>query len=183
MSKLSIVRQTLEEKAIIAHVEEEKAPLDLCMCWPHKITFYIAPKEPSYKADVLNAFMDSLFTDIQPDCKSYFRQDKHCLYTGSFYFDEKIGEARTKYERVITITDADMLKGCEWTKGKFLIDSIEQMDYIRRVLVLPYPSKEIAEEVLHHHLPRWKLDMELIWQYYDERSLWQKLTSRTKHKH
>ncbi|MFA5887555.1 MAG: hypothetical protein WC852_02500 [Candidatus Nanoarchaeia archaeon] len=183
MSKLSIVRQTLEEKAIIVHVEEENIPLNLCMGWPHKVDFYIAPKEPLYKADELNAFMDSLIPDMEPSYKTYFKQEKEALITGALCFDEKIGELRTKYERFITITDMDMIKNCEWANGKFLIDSIEQRDYMRRISVRPYPNAEIIEEVLHHNLPRWKIEMELIMEYHDKRNFLLKLLSRLSHKH
>lgn len=181
MSKLSIIRKTLEEKAIIAHVEEENIPLNLCMCWPHRVDFYVAPKEAIYKADALNQFLDSLFPDIQPDYKTYFKQAKEALFTGALCFDEKIGYSVTRIEKDIIITDEELVKAVE--KEKMHLFNVDARDYMRRILVLPYPNKEIAEEVLNHHLSRWKLDMKLIWEYHDDRSLWQKLLGRVHHKH
>jgi hypothetical protein len=183
MSKLTQIRQRLEEKAVIVHVEEENIPLNLCMCWPHKIDFYIAPKKALYKADELNAFMDSLIPDITSEYKTYFKQEKDALIAGALCFDEKIGEARIKYEKSIKITDIDIIKECEWTKGKFLIDSIEQRDYMRRISVRPYPNAEIIEEILHHHEPRWKIEMALIRRYHNESNFFQQLLHKFYHKH
>ena len=160
MNKLSVVRQTLEEKAIIAHVEEENIPLDLCMCWPHKINFYIAPKEPLYKADELNAFMDSLFPGIELSYKAYFRQEKEALFTGAFCIDEQLGYSVTRIEKDIILEDKELAKTIE--KEKLHSFNVDTRDYMRRIIVRPYPNKEIIEEMLHHNLPRWKIPMELI---------------------
>lgn len=179
MSKLSIIRKTLEEKAVIVHTEEEKLPLELCLCLPHKLTFCIAPKEPMYKADEMNKFMDSLFTGIEPTYRSYFRQDKCFLYTGCAYFDEQVGYSVTRIEKDIIITEKDAVNANE----KLHSFNVNPINLMKRILVLPYPSKDIAEEIVHHNLPRWKIPMELIWKYHDERNFLLKILGRLHHKH
>lgn len=179
MSKLSAIRKTLEDKADIVHVEEDKSCISLA--WPHKVMFYVVPKEPLYKIDKLNAFMDSLFTDIQPDYKSYFKQGKGCIFTGSMHFDEKIGEYYEKFERIITISDAEAIS--EINRNNYWIKEQERHDMKRRVFVMPYPSRKIAEEILHHHLPRWKIDLELIREFHDDGNFFAKLLHKLYHKH
>lgn len=183
MSKLSIVRKSLEEKAVIAHIEEENIPPNICMCWPHRIDFYIAPQQAIYKAGELNLFLDTLIPDIEPSYKTYFRQEKDALITGILCFDEKIGGLRTKQERFIAITDRDIIKKREWADGKFLIGSIEHRDYLRRISIRPYPNAEIIEQILHNHKPRWKIEIGLIREYHDDRKWWQKLLNNLCHEH
>ena len=179
MSKLSIVRQTLEEKADIVHVEEDKSPISLS--WPHKVMFYVAPKEPLYRIDQLNAFMDSLFTDIQPDYKSYFKQGKGCIFTGSMHFDEKVGEYSEKFERIITISDAEAISVID--KNNYWIKEQERHDMKRRIFVMSYPSREIIEEILHHHLPRGQINKELVREFHDDGNFFTKLLHKLYHKH
>ncbi|MDD4877771.1 MAG: hypothetical protein PHO02_01900 [Candidatus Nanoarchaeia archaeon] len=181
MSRLSVIRQTLEEKAAITHVEEENIPIDICMSWPRRIDFYIAPNEPLYKADELNAFLDSLIPDIEPSYKTYFRQEKTALITGAFCFDEKIGYSVTRTEKDIIIDDEELAKVIE--KEKLHSYKVDARDYMRRIIVRPYPNKEIIEKMLHRNLSRWNIPMELIYEYHDDRKWWQKLFQKIHHPH
>lgn len=183
MSLLSTIRQTLEEKAIIAHVGEERPPLELCRGWPHRVDFYIAPKEGIYSADGLNQFMDSLFPDIQPDHKSYFMQTKDALIAGALCFDEKIGEEIVRVERDVRATDSEFAAGIESQKGSLHSFNVSIRDYMRRITVRPFPNREIAEHIYHSSCPKWKIGMELIREYHDERNFLQKFFSRLHHQH
>ncbi len=175
MSKLTIVRQSLETnpEVVMVHIGgTTDLPDRNGFCLPslacHHVYYWVAPKNGLYTADELQTFMMGLVPGLIPTKKDDFRYDKNSdLEFGKLYFDEKVGEERIITKRTITLTDEELLSADVTDKelikehmretfgfvdGKRTIDADVTKEYMRRILVSPFPNEAFARDVLNEKL-------------------------------
>ncbi len=163
MSKLSIVRKTLESNPaiLIVNVTGENYFPERKGFFSQTVDFIVAPKKGIYSAPELQLFMMGLVPGLEPTCTDDFRQygKTRDLSVGKLYFDEKIAEEKKITRRIITSTDDELTNMLEmvddkpinfygFEDGKRTIDTEVIEDHLRRTWVRPYPDVNIAKAVL-----------------------------------
>ena len=156
MSKLSVVRETLEKNpgVVIVHTDKKVYLPDKNGFFCHTIDYWVAPKDGLYTAKELQRFMLGLIPNLPPTSKDDFVQWKKDgeLQFGKLYFDEKVGEERTITKRILVLTDEELLDANRFVGGKLIIDKDVTEDYVRRTWVRPFPNEAFAMDVLNGKL-------------------------------